>query len=183
MAVLTESSSTDIIYYIVYTCNIYGSSIVVALSMYLVSSSSCCLLNKQSLRKTILSALGKGDESLINDTTYIYMYIKATPKLAMKMPTYNCTYHIHQFELQPYAYHMSNLAGCSVSLKLTPTVRVALLPGASWLMLLVSLMDIPDCSLVSPMLMLERGESDVFLKVSSMASILSEEMCDRLVNL
>ena len=78
---------------------------------------------------------------------------------------------------------MSNLAGCSVSLKLTPTVRVALLPGASWLMLLVSLMDIPDCSLVSPMLMLERGESDVFLKVSSMASILSEEMCDRLVNL
>ena len=78
---------------------------------------------------------------------------------------------------------MSNLAGCSVSLKFTPTVRVALLPGASWLMPLVSLMDIPDCSLVSPMPMLERGESDVFLKVSSMASILSEEMCGRLVNL
>ena len=78
---------------------------------------------------------------------------------------------------------MSNLAGCSVSLKLTPTVRVVLLPGASWLMPFVSLMDIPDCSLVSPMLMLERGESDVFLKVSSMASILSEDMCGRLVNL
>ena len=71
---------------------------------------------------------------------------------------------------------MSNLAGCSVSLKLMPTVSVALLPAPSWLIPLVSLIDMPDWSRVSPMVMLDRADSDVFLKVSSIASILSEEM-------
>ena len=76
-----------------------------------------------------------------------------------------------------YTHHTSNFAGWSVSLKSIPMVTEAEFPGVICCGPAVFLIVIPLCSRVAPIPTPDRLLSSVFLKTSSTASILRDEMC------
>lgn len=76
-----------------------------------------------------------------------------------------------------YTHQMSNFAGWRVSLKSIPMVIEVEFPAGNSCGPDVVFIVIPDCSRAAPTPTPDRLVSSVFLKISSTASILEEEMC------